>query len=189
MKDTSKVGADIKFYYINDRPVDMVKLTRMINEVFKVCNDESQQFSNANLPSAIINFKLSNKSIDINLTPDKRTIFIKDEQSVLDVLKDALMELWKLDNSRLDMTPNQQSTNIKNYLTSSSSSSKKRRLSDKMTKMEISDSKETIPSLKKIQTDEKELIEFKDCKIEFKDGKDNQKENSSINNSSSSCIK
>ncbi|GAB4829905.1 hypothetical protein Ancab_019551 [Ancistrocladus abbreviatus] len=78
---------DRQFFYVNGRPVDMPKVGKLLNELYKGAN--SRQY-----PIAIINFTVPSSACDVNVTPDKRKIFFSDEGSILQSLRQALEEVY-----------------------------------------------------------------------------------------------
>ncbi|KMT19361.1 hypothetical protein BVRB_1g013620 [Beta vulgaris subsp. vulgaris] len=74
---------DRQFFYVNGRPVDMPKVSKLVNELYKGAN--SRQY-----PVAILNFIFPIMAYDVNVTPDKRKIFFSDEGSILKCLREAL---------------------------------------------------------------------------------------------------
>ncbi|WVQ88176.1 hypothetical protein IAS59_001910 [Cryptococcus gattii] len=72
-----------QFFYINGRPCNLTKVARAINEVYK-------SFNTNQLPLVILDFKIPTESVDINVSPDKRTIFVHSEDCLIDSLKTAL---------------------------------------------------------------------------------------------------
>ncbi|XP_031487783.1 DNA mismatch repair protein PMS1 isoform X1 [Nymphaea colorata] len=82
---------DRQFFYVNGRPVDLPKASKLINEFYKSLN--SKQY-----PIAIMNFILPTKEYDINVTPDKRKIFFSDEGSVMLALREAVERIYSPSN-------------------------------------------------------------------------------------------
>ncbi|XP_052172567.1 DNA mismatch repair protein PMS1 isoform X5 [Diospyros lotus] len=78
---------DRQFFFVNGRPVDMPKVSKLVNELYRGAN--SRQY-----PIAIMNFIVPTASCDVNLTPDKRKVFFSDEGSILHSLRDALEKLY-----------------------------------------------------------------------------------------------
>lgn len=61
----------------------------MINETYR-------QFNASNgFPVVFICLHLDTRRYDVNVTPDKRTIFISDEKDVLLMLKDFISKLYE----------------------------------------------------------------------------------------------
>ena len=81
-------STDRQFFYINSRPCELPKITRAINEVYK-------SFNTHQYPVAILDFTVPPESVDINVSPDKRTIFLHSESHLLEALKGALAEFFQ----------------------------------------------------------------------------------------------
>lgn len=78
---------DRQYFFVNGRPVDMPKVSKLVNELYRSAN--SKQY-----PIIIMNFVVPTKVCDINVTPDKRKIFFSDEGSLLKSLKEALLQIY-----------------------------------------------------------------------------------------------
>ncbi|KAL6505020.1 hypothetical protein OROGR_024837 [Orobanche gracilis] len=78
---------DRQFFFVNGRPVDMPKVGKLVNELYRGAN--SKQY-----PIAIMNFSVPTRAYDVNVTPDKRKIFFSDENSILQSLKEALEKIY-----------------------------------------------------------------------------------------------
>ncbi|PKI62808.1 hypothetical protein CRG98_016759 [Punica granatum] len=76
---------DRQFFFVNGRPVDMPKVSKLLNELYKGAN--SKQY-----PIAIMNFTLPTGACDVNVTPDKRKLFFSDETSILYALREGLQQ-------------------------------------------------------------------------------------------------
>ena len=88
----SKLGSgrsscDRQLFSINSRPVDMSKLSRTCNEVWR-------QFTSHQYPVVIINITMSRKHCDINVNPDKRQMLLHTETELRELLRDALTEAY-----------------------------------------------------------------------------------------------
>lgn len=78
---------DRQFFFVNGRPVDMPKIGKLVNELYRGAN--SRQY-----PIAIMNFSVPTRAYDVNVTPDKRKIFFSDESSILHSLREALEKIY-----------------------------------------------------------------------------------------------
>ncbi|WVQ82773.1 hypothetical protein IAT38_004905 [Cryptococcus sp. DSM 104549] len=76
-------AADRQFYFINGRPCNLTRVAKAVNEVYKTFNTNQ-------LPMAILDFQIPPQSVDINVSPDKRTIFVHSEDRLIEGLKTAL---------------------------------------------------------------------------------------------------
>lgn len=66
-------SADRQYLYINGRPCSLPKISRALNEIFR-------SFISNQYPFAILDFRIPNGEFDVNVSPDKRTIFIHNEK-------------------------------------------------------------------------------------------------------------
>ncbi|CAM8933258.1 unnamed protein product [Rhodiola kirilowii] len=78
---------DRQYFFVNGRPVDMPKVGKLVNELYKGAN--SRQY-----PIAILNFTIPAMAYDVNVTPDKRKIFFSDEGSILSSLRETLEKIY-----------------------------------------------------------------------------------------------
>ncbi|WVR05930.1 hypothetical protein IAU60_002956 [Kwoniella sp. DSM 27419] len=78
-----RASADRQFYYINGRPCNLSTVARAVNEVYKTFNTHQ-------VPLAILDYQIPPASVDINVSPDKRTIFVHSEDRLIEALKTAL---------------------------------------------------------------------------------------------------
>lgn len=83
---------DRQFFYVNGRPVDMPKITKLVNELYRSAN--SQQH-----PVAILNFTVPTRACDVNVTPDKRKVFFSDENTILHALREGLQQIYSSSNA------------------------------------------------------------------------------------------
>lgn len=82
---------DRQFFFVNGRPVDMPKVSKIVNELYKSAN--SKQY-----PIAVMNFTIPTGACDFNVTPDKRKIFFSDETSILHALREGLQQVYSSTN-------------------------------------------------------------------------------------------
>ncbi|XP_046734283.1 mismatch repair endonuclease PMS2 [Diprion similis] len=79
---------DRQFFYVNGRPCDPVKVSRLFNHVYHKYN--AKQY-----PFVFLNLNLKRDCADVNVTPDKRTIFLIQESLILASLKSSLLQTWE----------------------------------------------------------------------------------------------
>lgn len=72
--------SDRQYFYVNGRPCVLPKVAKSINLIFK-------SFNNQAFPFIVADFKIPTDAYDVNITPDKRTIFLHFESSLIDSLK------------------------------------------------------------------------------------------------------
>lgn len=65
-----------QFFYINGRPCVLAKVSKLINHVY-------HKYNNKQYPFVFLNLKLPKNTADVNVIPDKRTIFLTQEKMIL----------------------------------------------------------------------------------------------------------
>ncbi|GAB1866069.1 Mismatch repair endonuclease PMS2 [Camponotus japonicus] len=78
---------DRQFFYVNGRPCDLTKVSKLVNNVY-------HKYNNKQYPFVFLNIKLNRQCADVNVTPDKRTIFFTQERLILATLKFSLTTKW-----------------------------------------------------------------------------------------------
>ncbi|XP_011176016.2 mismatch repair endonuclease PMS2 [Solenopsis invicta] len=78
---------DRQFFYVNGRPCDLTKISKLVNSVY-------HRYNIKQYPFVFFNIKLDRQCADVNVTPDKRTIFVTQERLILATLKFSLITKW-----------------------------------------------------------------------------------------------
>ncbi|XP_045596579.2 mismatch repair endonuclease PMS2 isoform X1 [Procambarus clarkii] len=81
-------AADRQFYFINSRPCDPARVTKVVNEVY-------HHYNRHQFPCVVLNIRLKEDDVDINVTPDKRQILINNEKLLLATIKTSLIRLYE----------------------------------------------------------------------------------------------
>lgn len=89
---TGRNLADRQYFFINGRPVDMPKVSKLVNELYK-------DTSSRKYPVAILDFIVPGGACDLNVTPDKRKVFFSDETSVMGSLREGLNDIYSSSNA------------------------------------------------------------------------------------------
>ncbi|KAG2659461.1 hypothetical protein PVAP13_1KG357800 [Panicum virgatum] len=84
---TGRNSGDRQFFYVNGRPIDMPKITKLVNELYRSSN--AKQY-----PVAILDFRIPTTSYDVNVAPDKRKIFFSSESMILRSLREAVENMY-----------------------------------------------------------------------------------------------
>ena len=79
---------DRQYYYINNRPIELPKLQRAINECYRHIT------SLHTYPFVLLNLRLPYDTYDINVTPNKRQVFMQNELLIISLIKDRLIQLF-----------------------------------------------------------------------------------------------
>ncbi|CAK1586334.1 unnamed protein product [Parnassius mnemosyne] len=81
-------STDRQFYFVNSRPCEPTKIMKLINEIYK-------QFNPHQYPFVFLNVILDRTSVDVNVTPDKRKLFLVKEKPILDMIKSSVTKLYE----------------------------------------------------------------------------------------------
>ncbi|XP_039755705.1 mismatch repair endonuclease PMS2 isoform X2 [Pararge aegeria] len=85
---SGRSSTDRQFFYVNSRPCEPIKVIKLINEIYR-------QFNPHQYPFVFLNVNVDRVSVDVNVTPDKRKLFLTKEKSILDVLKHSLLKIFE----------------------------------------------------------------------------------------------
>ncbi|ODQ79081.1 hypothetical protein BABINDRAFT_14083 [Babjeviella inositovora NRRL Y-12698] len=80
-------AGDRQLWYINKRPVNLPQFLKVMTEVYR-------SFNNVQFPVLILNMEIDPEALDINVTPDKRTVFVSNESVVLEELRERVYEMY-----------------------------------------------------------------------------------------------
>ncbi|CAH8608176.1 cGMP-specific 3',5'-cyclic phosphodiesterase [Schistosoma haematobium] len=120
-------SSERQFIYINGRPCDLPKITRLATDLWRRCSKEAYSSITSGLslpgrsttstfPVLILIFTMPTQSVDINLTPDKRTLLLHHENYVMALTKAVLvktlfnssgMDISSLSQTRLNFDQSQ----------------------------------------------------------------------------------
>jgi len=100
---------DRQFYFVNNRPCDPTKLIKLVNQVYHGYN--RHQF-----PFVCLNIITERSTVDINITPDKRQVFLTNERFLNEMVKKSLEKMFEdapstMDTNTFLKTPNSMSSN------------------------------------------------------------------------------
>ncbi|GAX74397.1 hypothetical protein CEUSTIGMA_g1845.t1 [Chlamydomonas eustigma] len=92
--NTGSRGESLKQYtFINGRPVDLPKVVKILNDVFKSLG--SALGAGSVKPFAALSILMPRDMCDVNVTPDKRKVFMQSEAVFLEALEQALRSAWE----------------------------------------------------------------------------------------------
>ncbi|KAK7483757.1 hypothetical protein BaRGS_00024973 [Batillaria attramentaria] len=95
-------STDRQFLFINRRPCDATKILKVINEVY-------HSYNRHQYPFIVLLITMAKESVDVNVTPDKRQIFVEGEKILLATLKTSLIKMYEPTTSilRVNLVPTQ----------------------------------------------------------------------------------
>lgn len=80
-------ASDRQFLTINQRPVIHKKFMKIINEVYKL-------FNTLQSPMFVLDILIDNAFLDVNVTPDKKTVMMQSEEVLGEVLREELCKMY-----------------------------------------------------------------------------------------------
>ncbi|KXZ41811.1 hypothetical protein GPECTOR_276g725 [Gonium pectorale] len=95
----SRAGCGLKgdtsrqFFFLNGRPVDLPKAARVLNDSFKSLS--SPAHAGSHRPMGLLSVSLPSEEVDVNVTPDKRRVFMAAEDRMCGLLQQSLSALWE----------------------------------------------------------------------------------------------
>lgn len=78
---------DRQFFFVNKRPCDFQKLSRVINEVY-------HSYNHSQYPFVFLEVQTNKEFVDINVTPDKRQIMVQQEKVLFALIKSSLKAMF-----------------------------------------------------------------------------------------------
>ncbi|XP_056153006.1 mismatch repair endonuclease PMS2 [Lampris incognitus] len=90
-------ATDRQFFYINNRPCDPSKVTKLVNEVYHM-------FNRHQYPFVALNIAVASECVDVNVTPDKRQIFLQEEKLLLAILKTSLITMYEAGVNKISVS-------------------------------------------------------------------------------------
>ena len=80
-------SSDRQFFYLNSRPCDYPTLSRLLNELY-------HEYDRNHFPFVILSISTRANQLDVNVTPDKRSILLHSEQLVFDIIRCSVAKLF-----------------------------------------------------------------------------------------------
>ncbi|KAF6007796.1 hypothetical protein HII13_004467 [Brettanomyces bruxellensis] len=92
-------SSDRQFWYINGRPVHLPRFSKAVNETYK-------KFNHLQYPMIVLVLFMDQKFVDINVTPDKRTVMVSNETKILESLRVKLDDIFSSNDVRIPVNDN-----------------------------------------------------------------------------------
>ncbi|KAG7699743.1 hypothetical protein KL930_001624 [Ogataea haglerorum] len=80
-------ATDRQFWFVNGRPVKLPQFSKALTDVYKT-------FNHLQCPVILLDLELDPQFIDVNVTPDKRTVFLHNETAIMEALKERVTEIF-----------------------------------------------------------------------------------------------
>ncbi|KAL2036617.1 hypothetical protein N7G274_010643 [Stereocaulon virgatum] len=99
---------DRQMFFVNKRPCGLPQVAKVFNEVYKSYNISQSPFVFADI-------LLDTNAYDVNVSPDKRTILLHEQNTLLDMLRGSLTELFESEDQTVPQSwkPNQKLPSFK----------------------------------------------------------------------------
>lgn len=81
-------STDRQFFFINGRPFDSSKLSKVVNEVY-------HQYNRHQYPFVVFKISAQKDNVDVNVTPDKRQVFMEGEKLIMATVKASLVAMYE----------------------------------------------------------------------------------------------
>ena len=78
-----RAASDRHFCYVNNRPIDLPKVVKVANEVYRTYNPSQY-------PIVVLKLEIPTNRFDVNVTPDKRKVFLHEEHTLVEALRNGL---------------------------------------------------------------------------------------------------
>lgn len=96
-----KVARDIQFFSMNGRPVDLPTVSKILSDVWKNFEPTTGD-SLKKRPACVLNFYLPKCMFDVNVSPDKREVFISEDSIIYDCIRHGVYYLWSSQQSKFN---------------------------------------------------------------------------------------
>ena len=94
-ESVGRTSNDRQFFFLNKRPVDLPKVAKCINSLFRSTLGQSKQAQRwQQYPAFVFLIDADARDFDINLTPDKRTVMFHRENDLLELFTKELTKIW-----------------------------------------------------------------------------------------------
>ncbi|KAI1895982.1 hypothetical protein AGOR_G00090120 [Albula goreensis] len=90
-------STDRQFFFINSRPCDPSKVSKLVNEVYHM-------FNRHQYPFVALNITVASDCVDVNVTPDKRQIFLQEEKLLLATVKSSLIAMYETGVNKISLS-------------------------------------------------------------------------------------
>ncbi|KAL6902845.1 hypothetical protein GGI43DRAFT_402933 [Trichoderma evansii] len=88
---------DRQMFFVNGRPCSLPQLAKVFNEVYR-------SYNNSQSPFIFADVQLDTMLYDVNVSPDKRSILLHDQNSLLDTLRISLSQLFDCHEDSISIT-------------------------------------------------------------------------------------
>lgn len=96
---------DRQMFFVNGRPCSLPQLAKAFNEVYR-------SYNNSQSPFIFADVQLDTMLYDVNVSPDKRSILLHDQNNLLDTLRTSLSELFDTHEDSISIAASTQNVKL-----------------------------------------------------------------------------
>ncbi|KAL6881612.1 DNA mismatch repair protein MutL [Trichoderma longibrachiatum] len=96
---------DRQMFFVNGRPCSLPQLAKAFNEVYR-------SYNNSQSPFIFADVQLDTMLYDVNVSPDKRSILLHDQNALLDTLRVSLSQLFDTHEDSISIATSTQGTKL-----------------------------------------------------------------------------
>lgn len=96
---------DRQMFFVNGRPCSLPQLAKVFNEVYR-------SYNNSQSPFIFADVQLDTMLYDVNVSPDKRSILLHDQNTLLDTLRVSLSQLFDTQEDSISIATSTQGTKV-----------------------------------------------------------------------------
>ncbi|KAH6607892.1 hypothetical protein Trco_004205 [Trichoderma cornu-damae] len=96
---------DRQMFFVNGRPCSLPQLAKTFNEVYR-------SYNNSQSPFIFADVQLDTTLYDVNVSPDKRSILLHDQNNLLDTLRISLSQLFDAHEDRISIATSAESMKL-----------------------------------------------------------------------------
>lgn len=117
---------DRQMFFVNGRPCSLPQLAKVFNEVYR-------SYNNSQSPFIFADVQLDTMLYDVNVSPDKRSILLHDQNSLLDTLRISLSQLFDSHEDSISITTSAENVKLLSSHTRVAKTEQPRQISSKST--------------------------------------------------------
>ncbi|KAF5903384.1 PMS1 protein 1, partial [Clarias magur] len=91
---TSSSTSDKTFIYVNNRPVNHKDILKLVKQYYANSAHSNNDSASRRFPILMVNITVPTSNVDVNLTPDKLQVMLKNKDAVLLAVESVLISLY-----------------------------------------------------------------------------------------------
>eukprot|EP00871_Galdieria_phlegrea_P006105 jgi/Galph1/982/GphlegSOOS_G5617.1 len=91
-KNCARSAADRQYIFLRKRPVELKRLCLLLTKLYQ------KQVNQRIYPMLFLNLELADETFDVNISADKRQVFLQNEADFYKIMKNYFIDLWKVED-------------------------------------------------------------------------------------------